>query len=151
MNFVGKFKKYKERGSIIMRNRMFKIIACLVGVLILLLATDALLAKVVTKKAIVVIAKIFDVAIMVCVIALILNAIFSPTVTHEECINFFYISPYYGCSLPILSTIREMVPWPVFLIIYFLGFIIISFIIYLIYLGIRQLSRLIVKKKQLKQ
>lgn len=69
-----------------MRNRMFKIIACLVGVLILLLATDALLAKVVAKKAIVLIAKIFDVAIMVCVIALILCAIMSAILSVKECI-----------------------------------------------------------------
>ena len=85
------------------------------------------------------------------VVALILNASLSPSVTKGEVINFFYISPYYGCSLPILSVIREMVPWPVFLIIYCIGFIVISFIIYWVYVGIRQLSRLITKKKQIKQ
>ncbi len=69
-----------------MRNRMFKIISCLVGVLLLLFAADALLAKVVAKKAIVVMAKIFDVAIGVCLVALVLSTIMAAILSVKECI-----------------------------------------------------------------
>ncbi len=48
--------------------------------------------------------------------------------SHE--FNMFYISPYYKCTLPVLSVIYDLVPYPVFFIIYCLGFIFISFIIY---------------------
>jgi succinate dehydrogenase hydrophobic anchor subunit len=82
---VGKLL-YKERGSISMRNRMFKIISCLVGVLLLLFAADALLAKVVAKKAIVVMGKIFDVAIGVCLVALVLSTIMAAILSVKECI-----------------------------------------------------------------
>lgn len=58
------------------------------------------------------------------VVAIILNLILSPANIGEgNVINFFYISPYYGCSLPILSMLREMLPWGLFFVIYFVGFV----------------------------
>ena len=36
--------------------------------------------------------------------------------------NMFFISPYFPCTLPILSSIYPLVPYPVFLIVYILGF-----------------------------
>ena len=69
-------------------------------------------------------------------IALVLNLILSPSVTGNDAINFFYISPYHNCPLPILSDIRKAVPWMLFFAIYIVGFIalaaLISFIFYLI-------------------
>jgi len=56
-------------------------------------------------------------------VAIIFNLILNPTTIGGQCINFFYISPYWGCSLPVLSTIRASVPWIVFFIIYFIGFV----------------------------
>jgi len=35
--------------------------------------------------------------------------------------NMFYISPYYECTLPLVSLIQPLVPYPVFLMIYILG------------------------------
>ncbi len=40
----------------------------------------------------------------------------------EEAFNMFYISPYYECTLPVLSIIYKMVPYAAFLAIYILGF-----------------------------
>ena len=69
-------------------------------------------------------------------VALVLNASLSPAVIGGRTINFFYISPYHNCPLPILSEIRKALPWAVFLIIYIVGFVLlaalISFVFYLV-------------------
>ena len=44
--------------------------------------------------------------------------------------NMFFISPYFDCTLPLVGLFDEMVPYPVFLMIYVLGFVIISGIIF---------------------
>ncbi len=36
--------------------------------------------------------------------------------------NMFYISPYFPCHLPILSSVYENAPYPVFLLFYAIGF-----------------------------
>ena len=51
--------------------------------------------------------------------------------------NMFYISPYYGCHLPVLSIFygtpeSAIVPYPVFLAIYCFGFILLAFIVYFV-------------------
>ncbi len=48
----------------------------------------------------------------------------------DESFNMFYISPYYDCTLPVLSSIYPHVPYPVFLLIYVLGFALVSLGIY---------------------
>lgn len=58
-------------------------------------------------------------------IALVLNVvIYDHIVTNgiDDIINLFYISPYYNCAIPILADIQRIVPYPVFLGIYILGF-----------------------------
>ena len=46
--------------------------------------------------------------------------------------NMFYVSPYHPCTLPVLSEIYKIVPYPVFLAIYTLGFSLIGFIVYFV-------------------
>ena len=46
----------------------------------------------------------------------------------DETFNMFYISPYFACSLPLLSIVYDLVPYPVFLVIYLLGFAFVAFI-----------------------
>ena len=46
--------------------------------------------------------------------------------------NMFYISPFQPCTLPVLSAIYPLVPYPVYLLIYVLGFALVSAIIYAI-------------------
>ena len=45
--------------------------------------------------------------------------------------NMFYVSRHYGCSLPVLSMIYPKVPYPVFLLIYLLGFAVVAGLIFL--------------------
>lgn len=44
--------------------------------------------------------------------------------------NMFFISPYHACTLPLLSTIYPKVPYPVFLLIYILGFSLVAAIFF---------------------
>lgn len=75
------------------------------------------------------------------VIALIFNIALSPDAIGGKTINFFYISPYHNCPLPVLGDIRKAVPWAVFFIIYFIGFNLLALLISFIF-------RLITKKMQ---
>lgn len=71
--------------------------------------------------------------------ALAMNFIFHTFV--NETFNMFYISPYYACHLPLLSVIYANVPYVVFLLIYFIGFVLAAFVIYLIQWGIIKLCK----------
>lgn len=55
--------------------------------------------------------------------------------------NMFFISPYHDCTLPVLSIVHDMVPYPVFLVIYILGFMICAGLIMLIFKGLVKLTR----------
>lgn len=66
--------------------------------------------------------------ITVLAIALVMNIIWHYCGT-DATFNMFYISPYYPCTLIILDTVYASVPYVVFLLIYILGFMLISFII----------------------
>ena len=46
--------------------------------------------------------------------------------------NMFYISPFQPCTLPILSDIYAKAPYPVFLIVYVLGFTLVAALVYTI-------------------
>lgn len=61
--------------------------------------------------------------------AMILNLIV-PKFNGGETFNMFFISPYFDCTLPVLSTIYPKVPYIIFLLIYIIGFAIAGFIIY---------------------
>lgn len=63
-------------------------------------------------------------------IALALN-LAAPLFT-DEVFNMFYIGPHFPCTLVILDTIYLSVPYPVFLLIYTLGF---SFAAFLMFCG----------------
>ena len=70
------------------------------------------------------------------VIAIVSNEIMYVYITNKgianDIFNMFYISRHYPCTLPILADIYKMVPYPVFALIYILGFAIVSFVIYLV-------------------
>lgn len=48
----------------------------------------------------------------------------------DDTFNMFFVSPYFDCTLPVLSLIYPKVPYIVFLLIYNVGFAIVSTIIY---------------------
>lgn len=62
--------------------------------------------------------------------------------------NMFYISPFYPCTLPLLSIIYTKVPYIVFLLSYILGFILVSYIIVLIAIAIHNTYVYSKRKKQ---
>lgn len=59
-------------------------------------------------------------------VALALNiGVYHALAAHYEEVpsfNMFYISPYFPCTLPLVSLIWAAVPYPVFLLIYLIGF-----------------------------
>lgn len=71
----------------------------------------------------------------------------TPKNIHGESLFFLYISPYYGCPFPILGTLKEQVPYPVFLFLYILAFAIGITILWSIVFGIRKLCEKINAKK----
>ena len=75
-------------------------------------------------------------------VALNLNIIFHTT-GNTATFNMFLIGPYHACTLPILSLIYEVAPYPIFLIVYIVGFTIAATIMLLCAMGIH----FIVKKK----
>lgn len=53
----------------------------------------------------------------------------------DETFNMFYISPKFPSTLPILSLLygeEPVVPWPVFLLLYLVGYTLAAFIVYLL-------------------
>lgn len=60
--------------------------------------------------------------------------------------NMFFISPYFDCTLPVLNSIYDVVPYPVFLLIYLVGFAIIGVVMYLIQYGLIHLVQRKAKK-----
>ncbi len=62
------------------------------------------------------------------------------SVGSDETFNMFYISPYFDCTLPVLSDIYPLVPYPVFAIIYFIGFLLVGFIMFIAQKGIIKLA-----------
>ncbi len=58
-------------------------------------------------------------------------------VGNEETFNMFYISPYYECEIPILNSLQKILPYPVFLLAYILGFSLAAYLMLLSATGIR--------------
>jgi hypothetical protein len=50
----------------------------------------------------------------------------------DQTFNMFFVSPYYPGDLPILCDIHGKVPYPIYLLIYIVGFTLISMIVYTI-------------------
>ena len=68
-------------------------------------------------------------------IALVLNVVVHNILVSfgkSDIFNLFYISPYHPCTLPVMSLVREALPYPVFLLIYIIGFTVIAYIVYYI-------------------
>ena len=79
----------------------------------------------------------FAFAIVIFIVLLTLAMVLNIVMYHvlDESFNMFYISPYYGCHLPILSGIYAAVPYVVFFFIYSLGFILASVVMILLIVG----------------
>ena len=71
-----------------------------------------------------------------CSVAIALNYAVHDILKVEEGFNMFYFSPYYDCTLPILSNIYKVVPYFAFLLVYILGFSLVAFLFFGISKGI---------------
>ncbi len=89
--------------------------------------------------------KAFEVFVIVCAIALGANIIWHYCGTTET-FNMFYISPYYDCTLPLLSMIYPKVHYAIFLAIYLVGFTLAATVIMLIAMLCNHLTSKIAKK-----
>ena len=81
-------------------------------------------------------AKVF---VVMSFIAMVLNVVVYHaflTFGIDETFNMFYISPYFDCTLPLLSTVYEMIPYTGFICVYFFGFILCALIVYSIFTGL---------------
>lgn len=59
--------------------------------------------------------------------------------------NMFFISPYYGNHLPILSNIRATAPYPLFLVVYVVGFTFVAGLMLLIAMALKTVKAVIIK------
>ncbi|MGD9901614.1 MAG: YwaF family protein [Spirochaetales bacterium] len=66
---------------------------------------------------------------------------YSTGIVGSETFNMFFISPYFGNHLPILSMIRADYPYLVFLAAYILGFALVAYIMLLLGMLVRLISR----------
>ena len=48
----------------------------------------------------------------------------------DDTFNMFFISPHFDCTLPVLSLFWDLVPYPVFLAIYIIGFSLVAALMY---------------------
>ena len=79
-------------------------------------------------------------------VAVILNEVaYATGITKDHFFNMFYISPHCDPHLPIYSDVQRVVPYPLSLIIYIVGFSAASGIILLVTKGIQTLAKKRVK------
>ncbi len=80
-------------------------------------------------------------------IALGLNIVYHFFGDPEQTFNMFFISPYYPCTLAVLKFFFGKVPYPVFLMIYVVGFTLAGGVMTLLATGVKKLCELVRKKK----
>ena len=80
-------------------------------------------------------------------VALILNILLRPDAIGGQTINFFYISPFHGCPLPVYGMIRDILSplgifgWLLFFIVYLISFSGASYLIGYIFMLATKRSR----------
>ncbi len=75
-------------------------------------------------------------------VALLLNVVVHKVLLSldiQETFNMFFISPYFDCTLPLLSSIYPLVHPVVFIFIYLIGFAIVAGIIYWLVYGVEKM------------
>lgn len=80
---------------------------------------------------------------ILCAIALALNLAtyhLFPIWGIDEAFNMFFISPYFHCTLPILSDVFKLLPYPAFLCVYVFGFMLCAGLVMLIMKGLIKIT-----------
>ena len=82
------------------------------------------------------------------VTAILLNEVmYASGILNGETFNMFFISRHFESTLPVYSLIHNSVPFPVNIIIYFLGFTLAAYVILLIAMRIKKLAKKTSKEK----
>ena len=82
------------------------------------------------------------------VIATVLNELaYASGLLNDHTFNMFFISRHFPSTLPVYSSIHNVVPFPLNLVIYFIGFSLAAYIVLLAGMGIKKLAGAIAKKK----
>lgn len=78
-----------------------------------------------------------------CAIALLIDVLayhLFPIWNIPEIFNMFFISPYFECTLPVLSEVDKLLPYPAFLCVYVFGFMLCAGLIMLIMKGLIKIT-----------
>lgn len=59
----------------------------------------------------------------------------------DETFNMFFISPYFTCTLPLLSIIWDLIPYGAFVCVYFFGFILCALLVYGLFYALTHRSK----------
>lgn len=77
-------------------------------------------------------------------VAMILNELIYQYLSSNgmgDIFNMYFISPHFDCTLPVLSVVHDLVPYPVFLCVYIFGFMLCAGLIMLITKGLVRLTK----------
>ena len=84
-------------------------------------------------------------------VAMTANLLYGAFGDPEQSFNMFYISPYYPCTLPVLSLFYGQVPYIIFLALYIFGFTLAGYVMSLLAIGVAKLREVVLKKLQPKE
>lgn len=84
-------------------------------------------------------------------VAMTANLLYGAFGDPNQSFNMFYISPYYPCTLPVLSMFYGQVPYVIFLAIYVFGFSLAGYVMCLLAIGAAKLHEVVIKKFTPKQ
>ncbi len=76
--------------------------------------------------------------VLMCVSAFVMN-VCAPLFT-DETFNMFYIGPRFACPLAVLSSVYAALPYPLFLVVYVLGFTLAAFIFFALHKGANRIA-----------
>ena len=77
-------------------------------------------------------------------VAMILNEVVHQYLSANnmgDVFNMYFISPHFDCTLPVLSIVHDLVPYPVFLCVYIFGFMLCAGLVMLIMKGLVKLTK----------
>ena len=87
-------------------------------------------------------------AVVVGLAAIMNEVVFRSGIAGDETFNMFFISPHFEGTLPVYSSVQQVVPYPWCLFLYILVFSIAAYVILLIASGVRALVERIRGKRQ---
>lgn len=77
--------------------------------------------------------RIFVVMVFIAMILNVATHYAFPIFGIDETFNMFFISPYFDCTLPLLSMVFSVIPYAVFVCVYFFGFILCALIMFTLF------------------